>query len=57
MEFATYIATHIATCVATEWLSEIFSGLKIRYDDQKTHENGLEKMLLCRSVWIVISSL
>ena len=40
-----------------EWLSEIFSGLKIRYDDQKTHENGLEKMLLCRSVCIVISSL
>ena len=45
MEFATYVATHIATCVATEWLSEIFSGLKIRYDDQKTHENGLESPL------------
>lgn len=57
MEFATYIATHIATCVATEWLVSIFSGLKIRYDDRKTHENGLEKMFLCRRVCIVISSL
>lgn len=57
MEFATYVATHIATCVATEWLDEIFSGLKIRYDDRKTHENGLEKMFLCRRVCIVISSL
>lgn len=37
MEFATYVATHIATCVATEWLAEIFSGLKIRYDDWFLH--------------------
>lgn len=40
-----------------EWLVSIFSGLKIRYDDRKTHENGLEKMFLCRRVCIVISSL
>lgn len=57
MEFATYVATHIATCVATEWLSGSFSGLKMRYDDRKTHEYGLEKMILCRSGWIVITSL
>lgn len=29
MEFATYVATHIATCVATEWLGEIFSWIKM----------------------------
>ena len=40
-----------------KWLGEIFSGLKIRYDDRKTHENRVEKMILCRSVCIVISSL
>ena len=33
MEFATYVATHIATCVATEWLGGIFSGIRKRYDD------------------------
>lgn len=40
-----------------EWLSEIFSGMRMGYDYRKTHENGLKKMVLCRSVWIVISSL
>ena len=43
--------------IMIEWLGLIFSGMKIRYDDRKTHENGLEKMILCRSVCIVISSL
>ena len=57
MEFATYVATHIATCVATEWLGEIFSGVGKRYDDRKYHENRLKKKVLCRSVYIVISSL
>ena len=57
MEFATYVATHIATCVATEWLGEIFRGVGKRYDDREIHENGLEKMFLCRSICIVISSL
>lgn len=57
MEFATYVATHIATCVATEWLGEKNSWLEMRYGDRKTHENGLEKVFLCRSVWIVITSL
>lgn len=57
MEFATYVATHIATCVATEWLGEIFSGLKMGYDDRFLHENRLKKKVLCRSGWIVISSL
>ena len=41
MEFATYVATYIATCVATEWLGEIFSGLKIRYDDRFLHQKRL----------------
>ena len=57
MEFATYVATNIATCVATEWLGEIFSWLEKRYDDRKYHENRLKKKVLCRSVYIVISSL
>lgn len=57
MEFATYVATHIATCVATEWLAERISWLEMRYDDQEIHQNGLEKVFLCRSVCIVISSL
>lgn len=57
MEFATYVATHIATCVATEWLGEIFSWSGKRYEDWKIHKNGLEKMFLCRSGWIVIPSL
>ena len=57
MEFATYIATHIATCVATEWLPSRISWLGKRYDDRKYHENRLKKKVLCRSVYIVISSL
>lgn len=57
MEFATYVATHIATCVATEWLSSRISWVGMRYDDQEIHKNGLEKMVLCRSGWIVITSL
>ena len=40
-----------------EWLPSRISWLKMRYDDQEIHENGLEKMFLCRSVCIVISSL
>lgn len=57
MEFATYVATHIATCVATEWLASRISWLGKRYDDRKYHENRLKKKVLCRSVYIVISSL
>ena len=57
MEFATYVATHIATCVATEWLASRISWLGKRYGDRKIHENGVEKVFLCRSVCIVISSL
>lgn len=57
MEFATYVATHIATCVATEWLASRISWLEMRYGDREIHENGLEKVFLCRSVCIVISSL
>lgn len=56
MEFATYVATHIATCVATEWLAENFSGIKMRYKDCFLHENRLKKKVLWRSVCIVISS-
>ena len=40
-----------------EWLGEIFRGVGKRYDDREIHENGLEKMFLCRSICIVISSL
>lgn len=57
MEFATYVATHIATCVATEWLAERISWLGERYSDREIHKNGLEKKFSCRSVWIVITSL
>lgn len=57
MEFATYVATHIATCVAMEWLAEKISWLGKGYDDRKYHENRLKKKVLCRSCWIVISSL
>lgn len=57
MEFATYVATHIATCVATEWLAEIFSGMGKRYDDSFLHQKWLNQVFLCRSVCIVISSL
>ncbi len=41
MEFATYIATHIATCVATEWLASRISWLGKRYDDGFLHQNIL----------------
>ena len=57
MEFATYVATHIATCVATEWLPSRISWIGTRYDDREIHENGLEKVFSCRSVCIAISSL
>ena len=57
MEFATYVATHIATCVATEWLPSRISWLGMRYKDREIHENGSGKMILCRSVCIAISSL
>ncbi len=57
MEFATYVATHIATCVATEWLPSRISWLGMRYKDREIHENGVEKVFLCRSVCIVITSL
>lgn len=40
-----------------KWLGEIFSGVGKRYKDRKTHENGWEKMIFCRSVCIVITSL
>lgn len=33
MEFATYVATHIATCVATEWLSNKISEDFVGHDD------------------------
>lgn len=57
MEFATYVATHIATCVATEWLASRISWLGMRYKDQEIHKNELEKVFLCRSVCRVITSL
>ena len=41
MEFATYVATHIATCVATEWLGEIFSWLGKRYKDRFLHQKWM----------------
>ena len=40
-----------------KWLAERISWLGKRYEDSKTHENGLEKTFLCRSVCIVIPSL
>ena len=57
MEFATYVATHIATCVATEWLASRISWLEMRYSDREIHKNEAAKVFLCRSVCIVISSL
>ena len=41
MEFVTYVATHIATYVATEWLGEIFSWLGKRYEDGFSHQKWL----------------
>ena len=40
-----------------EWLASRISWLEMRYGDREIHENGLEKVFLCRSVCIVISSL
>ena len=40
-----------------EWLAIRISWVEMRYKDGKTHENGLEKMFLCRKACIVISSL
>ena len=40
-----------------EWLPSRISWLGKRYGNQKIHENGLEKVFLCRSVCRVISSL
>ena len=40
-----------------EWLGEKISWSEIRYKDRKIHENGLEKMFLCRKACIVITSL
>ena len=37
MEFVTYVATHIATYVATEWLAERNSWLGKRYDERFLH--------------------
>ena len=37
MEFATYVATHIATCVATEWLLSKISWLEMGYRDWIVH--------------------
>lgn len=41
MEFATYVATHIATCVATEWLASRISWSETRYKDRFLHEMWL----------------
>jgi len=40
-----------------KWLAERISWLEMRYDDQEIHQNGLEKVFLCRSICIVVSSL
>lgn len=37
MEFATYVDTHIATCVATEWLPSRISRLEMGYRDWIVH--------------------
>lgn len=46
MEFATYVATHIATCVATEWLASRISWLEMRYSDREIHKNEAAKVFL-----------
>ena len=43
--------------IMIEWLAERISWLGMRYGDRKIHENGREKVFLCKSVCIVISSL
>lgn len=40
-----------------EWLPSRISWLERRYGDREIHENGVEKVFLCRSVCIVITSL
>lgn len=40
-----------------KWLASRISWLEMEYGDREIHENGLEKVFLCRSVCIVISSL
>ena len=40
-----------------EWLASRISWLGKRYKGKKIHENELEKVFLCRSVCIVITSL
>ena len=40
-----------------EWLAEKISWLGKGYGDRKYHENRLKRKVLCRSCWIVISSL
>lgn len=40
-----------------EWLPSGISWLGMGYKDRFLHENGLEKVFLCRSVCIVIPSL
>ena len=37
MEFATYVATHITTCVATECLPDKISGVKMVYHYRFAH--------------------
>ena len=43
--------------IMIEWLPSRISWLEKRYGDRKIHKNELEKVFLCRSVCIVITSL
>ena len=43
--------------IMIEWLAERISWLGKRYDDRFLHQKWLNLVFLCRSVWIVISSL
>ena len=43
--------------IMIEWLASRISWLGKRYDDQEIHKNRIEKVFLCRSGCIVISSL
>ena len=43
--------------IMIEWLASRISWLEMEYGDREIHKNGLEKVFLCRSVCIVISSL
>ena len=40
-----------------KWLGEIFSGMKMGYDDSFLHQKWLNQVFLCKSVCIVITSL